>query len=238
MHPFIHLGFVDIPTYWVFGMLGLCVVMIYLWRYQRNYSIEKDDLFHLFLYGIIGGIIGAKIFFLLSLLPKLVIHYKEVQENPEIFLFLLKNGWVFYGGLLGGMWMVYRYIRRFHLDIKQTTALLVPAIPLFHSFGRVGCYFAGCCGGNFFIPIQLVEASFNLILFISLLLYQRYKEIKEKVLEIYLLSYAIFRFMIEFLREDSIRGIYLFSTSQWISLLIIGVIVFRTIKKRKEHGIR
>ena len=38
---------------------------------------------------------------------------------------------------------------------------------------------------------------------------------------VYLLCYGAARFFLEFLRGDTVRGVWIFSTSQWISLLAI-----------------
>ncbi|MBQ1715424.1 MAG: prolipoprotein diacylglyceryl transferase, partial [Firmicutes bacterium] len=47
-------------------------------------------------------------------------------------------------------------------------------------------------------------------------------------LDVYLLSYSILRFLLEFLRGDASRGIILgLSTSQWISIAVFLVILIR-----------
>ncbi len=208
-------------------MIGVFAVLIYLYFSKKKYSLENDDIFHLFLYGIIGAIIGSKVFFLVSLFPKIMIHYQVILDHPFEFVSFLRNGMVFYGGLLGGMVMIYRYMKKFNIDKNQATALLTPAIPLFHAFGRMGCFFAGCCGGRLFIPVQIIESLFNVILFVLLLIYQKKNKESTQVLEIYLLSYGIFRFVIEFFREDLIRGVYWLSTSQWISLVIVLAVMVK-----------
>ena len=89
-------------------------------------------------------------------------------------------------------------------------------------------------------PVQLVEAGCNLILFaILFLLYDKNKISEKNTFKVYLFSYAIIRFLSEFLRGDEYRGfVGLLSTSQFISvLIIIGLIIFEStttiIKKRK-----
>ena len=114
-------------------------------------------------------------------------------------------------------------------------------LPLIHAFGRIGCFLAGCCYGipycgyfnvvfpknsfapqgiNLF-PIQLCEAFF-LILLSFFLLYLTLKNKSRHMVLIYLFCYSIIRFILEFLRYDSARGkVLFFSTSQWISLIIL-----------------
>jgi len=101
----------------------------------------------------------------------------------------------------------------------------VPFLPLGYGFGRIGCWFAGCCygfpfhGGHF--PVQLVDAfvSFGVCAFLAS--YSK-KAQSGKTLLMYLRIYAVQRFLIEFLRGDAVRGAFLFlSTSQWISIALL-----------------
>ena len=57
-----------------------------------------------------------------------------------------------------------------------------------------------------------------------------------KLLPFYFISYGIIRFSLEFLRGDEIRGRWLiFSTSQWISIvLIIAGIIWFALGSRKK----
>ena len=104
----------------------------------------------------------------------------------------------------------------------------------------MGCFCAGCCYGretdSFIgvcfpdsvsglapdvrvIPTQLIESCANVLVFAALLLITRKKRKGYTSLFIYMMIYAVVRFLIEFLRGDEIRGAYwLFSTSQWISI--------------------
>ena len=59
----------------------------------------------------------------------------------------LSGGFVFYGGLFGALAAVWLFCRRRKVPFSQLGADLVPAVPLFHTFGRVGCFLAGCCYG-------------------------------------------------------------------------------------------
>ena len=125
-----------------------------------------------------------------------------------------------------------------------------------HAFGRVGCFFAGCCYGkptDSFLgvqfpgmsqkvhPTQLYEAIFLFALFtLCYLLYWK-KNFKHN-LSLYLVVYGIFRFCIEYLRGDD-RGqlIGMISPSQFWSILMIvgGVAVYFLLewlfKKRDEE---
>ena len=118
-------------------------------------------------------------------------------------------------------------------------------MPLFHAFGRIGCFLAGCCYGKKLstpivigtiefarIPVQIIESMAEFILFIVLFILSK-KNRDIDLLRIYLVIYAVIRFADEFLRGDKIRGIYGgVSTAQWISLIILFVYGFEYIKGR------
>ena len=87
------------------------------------------------------------------------------------------------------------------------------------------------------IPTQLIHSFSNLVIFIVLLRLACSKEPKEPgfISAVFLLSYSVTRFLIEFLRYD-IRGSFLmFSTSQWISIIlfIAGLMFWKKTKKEK-----
>ena len=133
--------------------------------------------------------------------------------------------------------------------------VLVPAIPLFHAFGRVGCFCAGCCygveapepwgiafthavagpNGVPLLPVQLWESGAELVIFVILLWYAARTRARERLLPAYVLLYAPTRFVLEFFRGDSARRLYgPLSTSQWLSLAAIAA-AFWLLYRRKNH---
>ena len=149
--------------------------------------------------------------------------------------------------MLGGIFAGALYVRKKGFALPEWADLLAPAIPLFHFFGRIGCFLGGCCYGvpcsfgftythNLIeqangvsrFPIQLVEAAFNLALFVLLWTLQKKGKFQGKRLVLYLLCYSVGRFVFEFGRGDTYRGIWFgLSTSQYISVgLFLVAVVF------------
>lgn len=195
---------------------------------------------------LVCGFLGSRIVFIISRIPWLILNF----SLKALLSTILGGGFVFYGGLFGVLIGVYIYTKKHNYTTKKIMNMIVPAIPLFHILGRIGCFFAGCCYGFKFpsaislgmisidrFPTQLVEAFFNLILFLILLQIQR-KKPNSDYLRIYLLTYATFRFIIEFTRGDLVRGVFWgISTSQIISLLIIAYYIINAIKTTKYSKI-
>ena len=118
---------------------------------------------------------------------------------------------------------------------------LVPCCVLVaHAFGRLGCFFAGCCYGketdsplgvqfphlpNPVHPTQLYEAAFLFVIFIVMLILLFRYNFRHNM-SVYLISYGIFRFLIEFVRGDH-RGelVAAISPSQFwsIPMVLLGV---------------
>ncbi len=172
--------------------------------------------------------VGAKLLFLfLSSVGKVA----SVAGSAN---FWLGGGFVFFGGLIGGMlfWAIYSVWLK--LFPAKKLFLFLPSLTLGHAIGRLGCWFAGCCYGvqcklPWAIslrgverhPVQLYEALALFILGFFLLGRIR-KGIwsGRKLVAFYLLSYSTIRFLLEFFRGDKLRGIFMggLSISQLVAL--------------------
>lgn len=196
----------------------------------------------LFFFCVLGGIVGSKLLFALTQLNWLFHNFSV--EN--MILLIPQSGFVFYGGLFG-VFLTLLFFTRKDRDLRNRIfRMAVPAMPLFHAFGRIGCFLTGCCYGKTLkkslmicgieltrIPVQLIEALAEFILFAVLIMLDRRKE-KVDLLKVYLLSYAVIRFIDDFFEADEIRGIYWsLSTAQWISVIIIGTYLFSSVKSKK-----
>jgi len=210
---------------------------------KRKYNYADIVIFILFLF--IGVIIGSRLLYAIVNYKNIVYVSENISKIDTLDKFITTlnivfGGSIFYGGLLGGLLTGYILAKKNNCYEKYVDIIAVN-IPLFHFFGRIGCFLGGCCygipakigftytinpiaqaNGIVRFPVPLLEALFNLLLFLTLNTMYKNGKYKDKLLYIYLLLYATGRFFIEFLRDDSYRGIWLFlSTSQIISILII-----------------
>lgn len=244
MYPYIHIGNFSMPTY------GLCLVtgavlafllLRYTWRFRK---ITRNDAIYTAFYAVIGGLIGAKLLYLIVELP-------AIFDNPKLLLGMIFGGAVFYGGLIGGVIGGLIYTRRYKTSVLDTADVLLPSLVLAHAFGRVGCFFAGCCygmvcespisvtypSGGFapsgvpLLPTQLMEAAF-LLLLCAFLVFRLTKSKKSgEIAGYYALLYGVWRFVIEFFRSDPRGSLWIFSTSQLISLILIPLGIYLLFRK-------
>lgn len=256
MLPYIQIFGKTIPLYglsWIVGIALAAVVAVLL---CRRTTLKQYDLVYSAVIAVIGGLIGSKLLFLVVSLPQIL------RENIS-FEAVIRGGFVFYGGLIGGMVGLWVYLHAYRLPKLPFADIYAVVLPLGHACGRVGCYFGGCCYGLPYdgpgcvvythslggtplhtplFPIQLVEAVCLLALFVALLvLYLRHAAVGVPTLT-YIICYAVLRFVLECFRGDAARGVKWLSTSQWISLGLLGfavvcVMVYKKGRKsRKEKS--
>jgi len=216
--------------YWLCVGIGIVLALglALIRRRTTRFNVSIEDVLYTMLFCILGGFVGAKAFQIIGF----TIRYGDVPGfwTLENWLSMIPGVGVFYGGLIGGFVAGLIYVRKFKVDFKQISDILIPSLLLAHAFGRIGCFFAGCCHGLAvdwriaifgFFPVQLFEAGFILLVLTAILVFRPEQKRSGIILPIYLIVYAIGRFILEFFRGDVGRGIFLFSTSQWISLLIL-----------------
>ncbi len=234
-------------------VLGIIVALLRAGIYQY----KKEDVLFASFYGIIGLIVGGKMLYLITVIPFLVENFQQVIRSREILQALMTGGFVFYGGLFGALAGIWIYVKQYHLTMLGLLEIIIPSVPLIHGFGRIGCFCAGCCYGKEFpepigmvfknsvvapndiplFPVQLAEAAGNIIIFSILILIYRKRKTNGQLTAIYLIGYSIMRFLLEYMRADTERGIWFgISTSQWISvgILAAGILIWKN-RKTSQH---
>lgn len=243
LYPYIH---IILPSYGVMAFLGAFAVLCFLYFRFENYNLAFTDFIKLFLLCGFTCFLGSKfLYFFVALFTP------ELKHSENILILFIESGYVFYGGLFGVLFGVWCYQKKYpHISLHSLHHMITPSLPLFHGFGRIGCQLAGCCYGvtlenpivffgaikmNLF-PTQVLEALYEFLLFAFL--YFIGKKYDGDLLKIYLISYAVFRFFIEFYRADPDRGIWLgFSTAQWISCSIVIFYVVKSMANfTKKHS--
>lgn len=238
MLPFLSFGRWTLPTYSLMILLGAAAAWLYFHRRLRVRGENPGQAEQAFWFALLGALVGAKVLYLLPRLPQLLADLPLVLEQRALFAArYLTGGFVFYGGLLGALGSVWLFCRVRKLSFARLTADLVPAVPLFHAFGRIGCLLAGCCHGipapagcwgvtsvlvpegTVLVPVQGLESLGCLLLFLLLDRLARRGWQGDRLLVVYLCLYAPLRFGLEFLRGDAARGFLgPLSTSQVLAL--------------------
>lgn len=233
-------------------MIAIGAISAYIvseYRAKRK-GMKYELVFSLFWWCLIGGILGAKLLYLIT-------QIKNIIDNPKLLLDVTE-GFVVYGGIIGGIFAGYLFTRLKKLNFLEYFDLVMPQIALAQGFGRIGCVLAGCCYGletdsHFHIifreshyapnniqllPTQPISSALNFLNFIALLFISKRVKASGQVAGFYLIFYSAGRFILEFFRGDLERGnIGILSTSQFISIFLfligIGIVVIRGLQSKR-----
>ena len=216
-------------------LLGLRLAMVR----ARRWGLDANRVLDLGIYIIIAALIGAK-------LMLLVVDFEQFRRSPWDLLALARSGGVFYGGLILSLGVAFWFIARHRMPFWTTCDVFAPGIALGHVTGRLGCFAAGCCYGKptdvswsvvftnplalanvgtpLGIPLhptQLYEAGAELVILILLLSTERKgRPFAGRTFWLYMLLYAVSRYIVEIYRGDPRGELFGLSTSQIISLVL------------------
>lgn len=258
MFPYFTLFGKVIGSYALISIIGLIVCCIVTVRLGKKYKIELEDIILAAVAVGIGLILGGHLLYGITNIDDMIAGFQssDALTFHQVWTILVSafGGMVFYGGFLGGLLGISVFARFSSCSTRKSFLDLYAVItPLFHVFGRIGCFLGGCCygiessfgftvTGNTLVPelngvcrfpVQLVEAACNLVLFLILLILFHSGRHSNRLIYIYMLMYPPIRFCLEFLRGDAIRGIWMgLSTSQWISLILFSIAAIQTVRYR------
>jgi phosphatidylglycerol:prolipoprotein diacylglycerol transferase len=143
MHPeLFSLGPISIKTYGAFMALGFyCAWQVLSWLCRKN-GREVEPVSNLLILMMVSGIVGSRIAYVIE-------HWnKEFAANPMSIIRVDQGGLMFYGGLILAIFVFVVWCIWKKEKIVPLADLFVTVIPLGHAFGRIGCFFFGCCYGK------------------------------------------------------------------------------------------
>ena len=141
MHPDLIAG-LPIKTY------GFCMALGFLAAWQvlswlcRRTGRQPEPLSNLLMLMLFSGIVGARLEYVREFWGR------EFASDPLSVFKVWQGGLVFYGGLIFAIAVFLVWCRVRRERVAPIADLFVAVIPLAHAFGRVGCFFFGCCYGR------------------------------------------------------------------------------------------
>ncbi|MSU36577.1 MAG: prolipoprotein diacylglyceryl transferase [Pedosphaera sp.] len=242
-----YLGTFPVRAFGVLVALGFVFGMWTAARRAVRVSINPEKILDLGPWVLGAGLLGARAMYVLNYWER------DFSGRPWIEAFQIWNGGlVFYGGLLLAIPVAIWRVKAMGLPVWTVADCLAPSIALGHVFGRIGCFFNGCCFGQPTLqpwgvrfpsssgvpgdgpvhPTQLYEAALNLVLFAVLSGWFYRRRFDGQIFAGYLLGYAVIRSLTEYFRGDyshvSAPTLGVFTPGQWISfpILLCGVILY------------
>ncbi len=239
------LGPITLHSYGLLLATAFLLAIALTARLAEQKGVSRNRSWDLGFVIIVSAVLGAKVLMVLSDLEGFLNRPSRLISSE-----FWQAGGVFYGGLIGAVagTLLYSWRSR-DLEFWTMADAAAPAIALGQSIGRLGCFAAGCDYGKStdlpwavtftseyahrFVgvpigiplhPSQIYESMVTFGLFLFLLWTYQRRRFTGQVFCVYLFLYGVTRFGLEFFRGDSDRGFVLnglFSTSQFISLLIV-----------------
>lgn len=258
-------GSFELRWYGIMYILAFATVyFLVMYRYRvEGVTIKKEAAQNWFGYAILGVLVGGRIGYVLFYDPAMIF------SNPlSIFLpFDVKNGFQFiglagmsfHGGVIGVFLLTLLHCRTSKVNFWALADLVIPAIPLGYTFGRLGnfinselygrvtdvpwgMYFPNDPSGQLRHPSQLYEAFFEgLFLFVILWSIRRHPKFSHLFLPFYLIGYGFVRFFIEFVRQpDAHLGTVLgpLSMGQVLcaAMILVGLVLLPIAGKKNRPG--
>jgi phosphatidylglycerol:prolipoprotein diacylglycerol transferase len=253
MHPILfEIGSWPVYSYGVLLALAYLAGLQFAVVRARRAGLDAARIMDLGIYLIIAALIGAK-------LMLVIVDFGYFRDRPRELLSLVRVGGVFYGGLIFALLAGLFLVRRYRLPVWSAADMYAPGVALGHVIGRMGCLLAGCCYGRptnlpwgitFTSPVaaasagtplgvalhptQIYDAGAELLILIVLLVSERRgRPYPGRTWWLYMLLYAIARFIVEIYRADE-RGTFLgVSTSQLVSLIVAPIAVIMLLRLKR-----
>jgi phosphatidylglycerol:prolipoprotein diacylglycerol transferase len=215
------IGSFEIVWYGILITLGIIAAVGYvLWRAHQE-KIKSDDVLDLAIYVVLAGLIGARLYYVLTNLSTYVTD--NIGETLYNFVATWKGGLAIYGGIIGGSIAAAIFLKVKHLNIMRVFDMLGPAAMLGQLIGRWGNFMNAEAFGDettlpwrmgirnkyhpetiYVHPTFLYESLWNLLGFIIINLIYKKKKFDGQILLIYIAWYGLGRMFIEGLRADSL----------------------------------
>ena len=129
------LGGEAITSFGVFMLFSFLTGGYIIRAEMRRVGQDPEKAWDLVFMGVVGGIVGAKGYYVLLNYPRLI-------ADPASLIFA-RGGLVWYGGFLLATALVIWEIRRQKLPLAQTADLIAPGLALAYGVGRIGCFLVG-----------------------------------------------------------------------------------------------
>lgn len=236
MYPEIaRIGPFVLRSYGLLIAIGIIVGFLSIRKRAKKISLSEDDILDLLIYLIIGGLIGARFFFILTN------GFFHFLANPIEILRSNGNGiegLSFIGIVVAGIPITYWFARKKKINYWGLLDVLSIGTIIGYAIGRIGCFLNGCCFGlptNSWIgfrfdpfdyprfPTQLFTSFGAFIIFFLLLRIDSNKKFYGKTFSWALILYGILTFFVEFLRAVPRFPPFYLSLNQYSTFIIVPI---------------
>ena len=247
------LGFITIKWYSVFILIAIFTAYFLIIKEAKKKHIPTDFIMNLFFYGVLIGILGARLYYI-------IFNLSYYLKYPKEIFMIWNGGLAIHGGIIATLIFLIVYSKKYNIKTLLMTDIIVVGLIIAQAIGRWGNFFNQEAYGRvisqqslqslhlpkFIIngmyidglyrePTFLYESIFSLIGFIVLIVLRKIKKLKTgQLTRIYLIWYGIERLIIETFRSDSLMLGNL-KIAQIVSIISILSGIYLLIKSRNNN---
>ena len=246
------IGGFEIRWYAVLILIAAFLAIFLINQEAKKYNVKFDFVFNMCFWGIIMGLVGARLYYVLFNWSYYSSHLVEIIQ-------IWKGGLAIHGGIIAGLLTIIAYCAKYHARTIRYLDFICAALPLAQAIGRWGNFFNSEAHGAattlehlqklhipdfiikgmyiegvYYTPTFLYESIFCFILFIVLMIVRRgrYRKVGS-VTALYMIGYGVLRFFIEISRTDALK-LAGFKVAQIVSIIMViaGIcIIYDNMKK-------
>jgi phosphatidylglycerol---prolipoprotein diacylglyceryl transferase len=221
-HIFTLLSFFSIRPYGLCLVSGIVVFMcFFIPRAQKELGLSLDSLLEMILMGTVAGVVGARLLYVFEISGLRLGSFVELFDPRD-------GGLSVIGSLLMVPAVLFFACRYKKVPVSEFLDIVCLYAPIVDVFGRLGCFFAGCCYGLLtnswvaviyvghvdgpvcgipLIPIQIFTALLFFILLGILVRVRSFFEFRLLrapgfIAALYFLGAGLIRFFVDFWRGD------------------------------------
>ncbi|MDH4155926.1 MAG: prolipoprotein diacylglyceryl transferase [candidate division Zixibacteria bacterium] len=256
MHPeLFHIGPIPIRSYGLMLALSFFLGLVYVYRISQRDKKPFEPFLAIAYIMIIGGIVGARLSYVLFHLDEFAGHWTRVFNPFDSSQFGIA-GLNLYGGVVLAVVGSFLYCRFKKLSVLETFDYFAPTLGIGLALTRIGCFLNGCCfgtechlpwaitfppgsipyyqfGDTPLHPAQLYSSLYGVILFIALHFWLKKRRFPGQIVAVLFMVEAVFRFAIEYVRyyEDAMYFSFFglnptFNQVISVSLFLLGLLIY------------
>lgn len=261
------LPFVGLPIYW-YGIITVICILVGCFVASleaKRRGLNPDHVWNGLILVIIFGVIGARLYHVISSPQGLMRGFEYYRQHPVEILMIRQGGLGIFGAIAGGVLAVFVYARWQKLHFPTWLDIAAPGLALGQAIGRWGNFFnqelygypttvpwgipidqrfrlpqyANLPETTRFHPTFLYESIWNLVVFLILMyVARRYGErlLTGELFLLYCILYPLGRFFIEFQRPDAWMMGPL-AAAQVLSLLIMAAAIALMVYRHRRRPV-
>lgn len=236
-----HIFGLEVRFYGLFYLLSfiLAYFLIKTLAKENKLNLKKEDIFDFLFYTLVGGIVGARIGYVLS-------HLSNYSNNLLSGLYIWQGGLAFHGGLIGAIIVALVFCKKKKVNFYKLADVTVIPLALGIGLVRIANFLNGELYGRltnlpwgvkfkdvqgFRHPYQIYSSIKGILIFCILFFVRKKKHKDGFIFWLFISLYSLFRLIIEFYKEQ-ILLFYGISFTQILSIIMFLIGIYFVFKKR------